>query len=105
MDYERANVKSVLSKCSVCKRLQERHYPVPESPDLASFRVREDYAFSCVGVDFAGALSARLWNNEEKEMTETYVELFTCATSRAVHFELVLNLEAVSFMLCLKKIC
>ena len=105
MDYERATVKPVLSECSVCKILQERRYPVPESPDLPSFRVREDYAFSCVGADFAGPLCARLWNNEEKEMTKTYVALFTCATSRAVHLELVPNLEAETFMLCLKKIC
>ena len=105
MNYERATVKPIFPKCSVCKILQERRYPVPESPDLAPFRVREDYAFSCVGVDFAGPLYARLWNNEEKEMTKNYVVLFTCATSRAVHFELVPNLEAGTFMLCLKKIC
>lgn len=96
-------VKSVLSKWSVCKRLQGTHYPVPESPDLPSFRVREDYAFSCVGVDFAGPLYARSWNNGAREMTKTYVVLFTCATSRAVHLELVLSLDAETFTLCLKR--
>ncbi|CAB4007204.1 Pro-Pol poly [Paramuricea clavata] len=99
----RQTVKSVLFKCSVCKRLQGRHYPIPESPDLPSFRVCEEYAFSCVGVDFAGPLYARSWNNGEREMIKTYVALFTCASSRAVHLELVPNLEAKTFMLCLRR--
>lgn len=99
----RQTVKYVLFKCSVCKRLQGRHYPVPESPDLPSFRVREEYTFSCVGVDFAGPLYARSWNNGEREMIKTYVALFTCASNRAVHLELVPNLEAKTFMLCLRR--
>ena len=94
----------MLSKCSVCEIPQESRYPVPKSPaDLPSFHVREDYAFSCVDVDFAGPLYARLWNNVEKKMIKTYVALFTCATSRAVHLELVPNLEAETFLLCLRR--
>jgi transposase len=54
-------------------------------------------------VDFAGPLYARSWNNGEREMIKTYVALFTCASSRAVHLELVPNLEAKTFMLCLRR--
>jgi hypothetical protein len=54
-------------------------------------------------VDFAGPLYAKSWNNGEKEMIKTYVALFTCACSRAVHLELVPNLQAKTFMLCLRR--
>ena len=54
-------------------------------------------------MDFAGPLYAKSWNNGEKEMIKTYVALFTCACSRAVHLELVPNLEAKTLMLCLRR--
>ena len=94
-------MKKELFGCNTCRRFQSRSYPVPESPDLPEFRVRDVHAFSCVRVDFAGPLFIKSNVKDDSEMTKVYIALFTCATSRAVHLELVPSLDAPTFFLCL----
>ena len=61
------------------------------------------HAFSCVGVDFAGPLFVKSKVKDDPEMTKVDIALFTCATSRAVHLELVSSLDAPTFLLCLRR--
>ena len=66
--------------------------PELSSSRIARFtriRVRDVHAFSCVGVDFAGPLFLKSKVKDDTEMTKVCIALFTCATSRAVHLELV----------------
>ena len=70
-------VKKELFECNVCRRFQGRSYPVPESPDLPEFRVRDVHAFSCVGVDFAGPLFVKSKVKDDPEMTKVYIALCT----------------------------
>ena len=51
------------------------------------------------GVDFTGALYVREGETERK----IYICLFTCATTRAVHLEIVLDMTVESFMLAFRK--
>ena len=97
----RQTVRKELFGRNICRRFQGRSYPVPESPDLPEFRVRDVHAFSCVGVDFAGPLFVKSKVKDDPEMAKVYIALFTCATSRAVHLELVPSLDAPTFLLCL----
>ena len=90
-------MKKELFGCNICQRFQGRSYPVAESPDLPEFQVRDMHAFSCVGVDFAGPLFVKSNVKDDSEMTKVYIALFTCATSRAVHLELVSSLDATTF--------
>ena len=87
-------MKKELFRCNICRRFQGRSYPVLESPDLPEFRVRNVHTFSCVGVDFAGPLFVKSKIKDDPEMTKVYIALFTCATSRAVHLEMVPILDA-----------
>ena len=87
--------KNKLIGCNICRRFQGRNYPVPESPDLPEFRVRDVPAFSCEGVDFASPLFLKSKVKDEPEMTKVYIALFTCATSQAVHLEPVPSLDAL----------
>lgn len=55
--------------------------------------------FYVTGVDFTGALYIRDKEDEHK----VYICLFTCATTRAVHLEVVPDLTVESFMLAFRK--
>ena len=87
-------MKKELFRCNICRRFQGRSYPVLESPDLPEFRVRNVRAFSCVGVDFAGPLFVKSKIKDDPEIAKVCIALFTCATSRAVHLEMVPSLDA-----------
>ena len=52
--------------------------------------------FTITGVDFTGALYAKQCNGEESKV---YIRLFTCATSRLVHLEVVRDLSVPTFLL------
>ena len=81
----RQAVKTVIGKCSVCKKIEGRSYAVPHSPPLPEFRLSDEFAFSRVGVDFAGPMYVRDIFAKGGGMNKVYIALFTCATSRAVH--------------------
>lgn len=54
----RQAVKTVIGRCSVCK-IEGRSYAVPHFPPLPEFLLSDEFAFSRVGVDFAGAMYVR----------------------------------------------
>ena len=93
-------VKKIIRRCVLCKRIQGASYGTPKQGPLPEFRVKEEHAFSSIGIDFAGPLFVREPSGESKK---TYVALFTCGTSRAVHLELVPDLTAETFLLCFRR--
>ena len=99
----RQAVKTVIGKCSVCKKIEGRSYSVPHSPPFPEFRLSDEFAFSRVGVDFAGPMYVRDIFAKGGGMNKVYIALFTCATSRAVHLELVPSLTAESFIKALAR--
>lgn len=54
---------------------------------------------SIAGVDYAGPLNVKV-NRQSKKM---YICLFTCATTRAVHLEIVQDLSTETFVLAFRK--
>ncbi|XP_068761955.1 uncharacterized protein [Montipora capricornis] len=96
----RQAVKTVIGKCSVCKKIEGRSYAVPHSPPLPEFRLSDEFAFSHVG---AGPMYVRDIFAKGGGMNKVYIALFTCATSRAVHLELVPSLTAESFIKALAR--
>ena len=89
-------MKSVLRKCIICKRFQGKTLNPQETPDLPSFRLDFSYSFCNVGLDYAGPLYVR--HSARASAEKVYILLFTCATSRAVHLELVPDMKAPSFI-------
>ena len=92
-------VKKILRKCVVCIKLIGKPYRIPDPPPLPKLRIEQPNPFKVTGVDFTGALYTRDSGTERK----VYICLFTCATTRAVHLEVVLDLTLESFMLAFRK--
>ena len=96
-------MKTAIGNCSVCKKLQGRSYAVPPPPPLPEFRLSDEFAFTRVGVDFAGPTYVKDVFTKKGDMNKVYIALFTCAATRAVHLELVPNLSAESFIRALAR--
>ena len=52
----RQYVKSLLHRCTICKRHHGRPYPAPDPAPLSRFRTQDMPPFTVTGVDFTGAL-------------------------------------------------
>lgn len=91
----RRTVKRIISKCSICQRLNARKLDSPPV-GLPYDRVRDAAVFEIVGVDLAGPLYTK--NNEK-----VWICLFTCAVYRAVHLEIVSSLSTETFLLAFRR--
>ncbi|XP_065911201.1 uncharacterized protein [Dysidea avara] len=96
----RQYVKKLLRQCTICRRHGGRPYAALESAPLPRVRVQDVPPFSITGVDFTGALYVKQQNNEENKV---YICLFTCATSRAIHLEVVTDLSTTTFLLAFRR--
>ena len=84
-------VRSLLRKCVTCRMIDGPPYRTVSSPPLPPSRVAESQAFNTTGVDFAGPLYVKS-SSGDKNPTKVYISLFTCASVRAVHLEVVEDL-------------
>jgi len=87
-------VKNILRHCVVCNKLCGNHYKAPNPPPLPRHRVQMMEPFTVTGIDFTGALYIRAPEGENK----VYICLFTCASTRAVHLEVVTDLSEETFL-------
>ena len=96
-----SSIKSLLLRCVTCQRVRGRTLPRPLPPPLPSERVQRVAPFSHVGVDHTGSFSIK---DTQGRKSKAYICLFVCATTRAVHLEVVENLTATSFVMCLRRL-
>ena len=83
----------------MCLRVTGKPYTAPDPPPLPHLRTQDVHPFTFTGVDFTGALYVQRGGQEVK----VYLCLFTCATTRAVHLEIVQDLTAETFLLAFRK--
>ena len=67
---------------------------------LLDDRTSPGTVFEVIGVDFAGPVKFRKSNKAE---AKAYLCIFACSLSRAIHLELLRNLETSTFIMCLKQ--
>ena len=99
----REQVKEMVPKCVLCKKLEGLPFKTIFSPDLPNFRVDERPPSTHVGVDFAGPLL--VYNKDTKEQDKCYVCQFTCASTRAVHLELTESLSVEALIRAFRRFC
>lgn len=86
-------VKSVVRSCVVCKRFSATSIDAATGL-LPPDRTTKADPFEVVGIDFAGPLFVK----EKNVQVKSYIVLFTCAVTRAVHLELVNDMTTQSFL-------
>ena len=91
----RRMVQRVVSTCYRCRRFRGLPYRSAEGP-LPSFRSEYCRPFDKVGIDYFGPLYV---DRTEK----VWALLITCATSRAVHLELVKSQNSADLVLSLRR--
>ncbi|XP_044171905.1 uncharacterized protein LOC122956303 [Acropora millepora] len=99
----RQTVKSIINKCVVCKKLEGRPYGTPPASQLPRFRLCTEFAFTSIGVDFAGPVYVKDIYHRSADMNKAYIVLYTCASSRAVHLDLVPRLTTEVFVRSFKR--
>ena len=99
----RQAIKKCLRKCVICKRYDSRKIQYPAPPPLPDERVQLSEPFNVVGVDYTGAIQLQEPDGKEQSPTKVYICLFTCANTRAVHLELVMDISTSSFLRALRR--
>ena len=92
-------IKSQLCQCVICRKHSRKPYQIPDPPPLPQIRTCASVPFTITGIDFTGTLYVRSNHTEEK----VYIYLFTCATSRAIHLEIVTDLTVETFLLAFRR--
>ncbi|GFT96957.1 integrase catalytic domain-containing protein [Trichonephila clavipes] len=93
-------VKTMIRICLVCKKYSVK--PADQlqlSGQLPRDRITQSPPFQVVGIDFTGAILVK----DNQGTRKSYVSLFTCAVTRAVHLELVSDMSTKCFLLALRR--
>ncbi|XP_068675638.1 uncharacterized protein [Montipora foliosa] len=96
-------VKSIINKCVLCKKLEGRSYGTPPTSQLPGFRLSDEFAFTSIGVDFAGPVYVKDIYQKSDDMNKAYIVLYTCASSRAVHLDVLPRLTTEAFVRSFKR--
>ena len=100
----RQAVKCVVKACVIRRRMEGPSYPAQAPADLPAYRVSDDPPFTHVGLDFAGPLYVKDGGHQSEECNKkAYICLFTCASTRAIHLELIAGLNVETFLLAFRR--
>ncbi|GFS81739.1 integrase catalytic domain-containing protein [Trichonephila clavipes] len=91
-------VKTMIRICLVCKKYSAK-LADQLSGQLPRDRITQSPPFQSVGIDFTGAILVK----DNQGTLKSYVSLFTCAVTRAVHLELVSDMSTKCFLLALRR--
>ena len=94
-------VKSIRTNSLGCKRFRATPFVAPPPGQLLEARTTGETAFEVVGTDFAGPIQYRRAGKRERK---AYLVIFSYSLSRAVHLEIVPNLETATFIPYLKRL-
>ena len=97
----RSIVKSVLSKCILCKKMNSLAFKYPKPTNYFKPKVNFVKPFLHTGMDFTGHIFVKLGDS----LVKMYLLVFTCLNIRAVHLELVPSMSCKDFLLAFVRFC
>ncbi|XP_066974322.1 uncharacterized protein [Macrobrachium rosenbergii] len=96
-------VKSIISKCTVCKKYNALAYKYPRMVDMPKHHMNLVKPFMHAGIDYTGHfwVKAEVTGNNVK----MFFLIFTFLNIRAVHFELLPDMSTRNFLLAFQRFC
>ena len=95
----REATKRIIKHCIICRKLDGVPFK-PQTPDLPDMGVVDAPPLTFTCLDFAGPLY--ITSSKEGQANEVsqkpYICLYTCASTRAIHLELLCYLSVKSFL-------
>ena len=107
----RRQIREILHKCIICRRILGLPYKQPENPPLEQYRTKCHRPFAMCGLDYIGPFFIR--KNAEKEKInkssdvepeekskgpKAWIVLFSCLVSRAIYMVLVPDRGVETFL-------
>jgi hypothetical protein len=96
---KRTVMKAINNKCQHCKLLKLKPYLMPPMPALPAERTQAFAPFLHTGLDYAGPFMVK----QGAENVKSWIILFTCLSTRAVHLETVNGLDSYNFILAFER--
>lgn len=89
--------RAVTHECVTCAKLNAR--PIQQlMGDLPSYRVQLSAPFHHTGVDYAGPINIRVGGPRSRTTMKSWIAIFVCMSTKAVHLELVSGLSTKEFL-------
>lgn len=98
----RRTIKSSTRSCLSCFKTKPAHF-TPPMADLPPFRVRQIRPFAKTGLDFAGPFTTRPRKVRDKTRFKSYLCVFVCMATKAIHLELLTDMTRDCFIVCLDR--
>ena len=95
----RVAVRSILTRCTLCKRFDGLPFRLPAMPPWPKERVSRSIPFQFTGLDYVGPVMVR----DGQTTTKIWICLFTCLAVRAMHLEYVKDLTSRQFLDCIRR--
>jgi len=91
----RATIKTVLSNCVTCKKINSFAFTYPRPNDYVKGRVNFEYVYQNTGIDFTGHIFVKMGG----KVSKMYILVYTCLNIRAIHIDVLPDLSVNNFLL------
>lgn len=94
-------IRTIISNCQLCRRASGKCM-AQKMGQLPKDRVRPSRPFGIVGIDYLGPITI-YYNIRGKRPTKSYMCVFVCFVTKAIHLEVVSDLTTAAFLNCLRR--
>ncbi|GFW65784.1 integrase catalytic domain-containing protein [Trichonephila clavipes] len=98
----RSTVRREIKRCIECCKFNSKP-SYPKMGDLPKQRITQTRPFEIVGIDFAGPILTKCQHIRKANKFESYICLFICLATKAVHLELVSTLSTDAMLAALRR--
>ena len=95
-------VQRQLTNCVECRRFNPK-IVAPQMGNLPTARIVESRAFTHTGVDYAGPIAIKLNKLRSTTTAKSYIALFVCYATKAIHLELVTELTTQAYLAAFRR--